>query len=92
MTDLRDIETLHTILDTEVSVRGNNLSGGLAQSVALARVYVRPQARIVILDESIGQMDNYKKRAIIFPYLFDFIEKHNMTLIMISHDMVNIYF
>ena len=88
MTSLEDLEALHTILDTVVAERGANLSGGLAQSVALARVYVRKQAKIVILDESIGQMDNYKKRSIIFPQLFEFIAKNNMTLIMVSHDMV----
>lgn len=31
---------------------GANVSGGFAQSVALARVFVRPRAQIVILDES----------------------------------------
>ena len=56
MTSLEDLEELNTILDTVVTERGANLSGGLAQSVALARVYVRKQASIVILDESIGQM------------------------------------
>ena len=87
--DIGGRETLRTILDTEVMERGNNLSGGLAQSVALARVFVRPQAHIVILDESIGQMDNHKKKTVIFPHLFEFVEKHNITLIMISQDMVN---
>ena len=92
ITTMADMDLLHTVLDTEVTNRGKNLSGGLLQSVALARVYVRPQAKLIILDESIGQMDNFKKRSIIFPYLFDFVEKHHMTLIMISHDMVCFWF
>jgi len=87
MTDLKNIEKLNTILDTEVTARGQNLSGGLRQSVALARTFVRNSAHIVILDESIGQMDNHKKRSTIFPKLFNFLDKHGITLIMISHDM-----
>ncbi len=75
-------------LDMEVNARGTNLSGGLLQSIALARVYVRKEAKIVILDEVIGHMDAFKKRSIVLPYLFDFIERNNMTLIIIFHDMV----
>lgn len=84
-----DKEAVRAMLDKDVTARGSNISGGLAQSVALARVFVRTKARLVIIDESLEQMDSWKKRKIIFPQLFDYIEKHDMTLILVSHDMVN---
>jgi len=77
--------TLHPTLLLETAERGTNLSGGFAQSVALARVFLRTQAQIVILDEPIGQMDALKKREVIFPTLFRFVKKHCMTLILISY-------
>ena len=67
--------------------RGSNLSGGFAQSVALARVFLRRSAQIVILDESMGQMDALKKRELIFPRLFAFVKEQRMTLIIISHEV-----
>lgn len=32
-------------------------------------------------------MDSLKKRELIFPRLFEFVAAHNMTLILISHDV-----
>ncbi|ELR12905.1 ABC transporter, ATPbinding domain containing protein [Acanthamoeba castellanii str. Neff] len=78
------------ILDMKVTARGNNISGGFAQSIALARVFVKTQAKIIILDEALGQMDAYKKRGMVVPALTRFVKKWNMTLIIISHDMVSI--
>jgi ABC-type Mn2+/Zn2+ transport system ATPase subunit len=52
-------------------------------------VYVRTKAKIIILDEALGQMDAFKKREVVFPRLFDFVDKHNMALILISHDLVS---
>jgi len=82
--------TLHPTLLLETAERGTNLSGGFAQSVALARVFLRTQAQIVILDESMGQMDALKKREVIFPTLFRFVKEHRMTLILISHDVAQV--
>jgi ABC-type thiamine transport system ATPase subunit len=56
----------------------------------LARVFVKTQAKIIILDEALGQMDAYKKRGMVVPALTRFVKKWNMTLIIISHDMVSI--
>jgi ABC-type multidrug transport system fused ATPase/permease subunit len=77
----------HPILQLETAERGTNLSGGFAQSVALARVFLRNSSQIIILDESLSQMDTIKKREFIFPRLFDFVKKNNQLLILISHDL-----
>lgn len=47
---------IHPTLLMETSERGTNLSGGFAQSVALARIFLRKQAQIIILDEAMGQV------------------------------------
>ena len=78
---------IHPTLLLETAERGSNLSGGFAQSVALARVFLRKESQLVILDEAMGQMDALKKREQIFPSLFRFVKEHNMTLILISHDV-----
>lgn len=62
----------------------------IGKSIALARVFVKTQAKIIILDEALGQMDAYKKRGMVVPALSRFIKKWNMTLILVSHDMVSI--
>lgn len=77
------------ILETECKAGGSNLSGGFAQSVALARIFLRPNARLLILDESMSAMDPFKKREIIFPHLLNFVRSRNMTLLFITHDMVS---
>ena len=82
-----DNAAVHPVLLMETAERGENLSGGFAQSVALARVFLRRDAQIVILDEAMGQMDAIKKREFIFPNLFAFCRAHGMTLIVITHDV-----
>eukprot|EP01132_Coremiostelium_polycephalum_P002872 gene2872-3569_t len=80
----------HPILNQVVEQGGKNISGGFAQSIALARIFVRTEAKIVILDEAMSQMDAFKKREIIFPKLFQFAEKNNITLIIVTHDLLSI--
>jgi len=75
------------ILEMKTESRGANLSGGFAQSIALARIYLQKKARVIILDESTSAMDPIKKRDIIFPNLIKHIRKNQLTLLMISHDM-----
>ncbi|KAL9651529.1 hypothetical protein ABK040_001475 [Willaertia magna] len=75
------------ILNMRTEPRGSNLSGGFAQSVALARIYLQKQAKVFILDESTSAMDPIKKRDTIYPNLLKYIRKNKLTLIMISHDM-----
>jgi ABC-type transport system involved in cytochrome bd biosynthesis fused ATPase/permease subunit len=40
-------------INTEIA-RGQNVSGGFAQSIALARIFVRHDTKILILDEGIN--------------------------------------
>jgi len=75
------------ILNQPTQARGANISGGFAQSIALARVFLRKEARIVVLDESMSAMDPIKKRRSIMPNLMQFIKENKMTLLLISHDM-----
>jgi len=75
------------LLKTRTETRGENLSGGFAQSVALARIFLRPEAKLVILDEAMSQMDAIKRHEHALPRLFQFVKKHNQTLIIISHDV-----
>lgn len=81
------LDRLRSVLDYETRTRGSNLSGGFGQSVALARAFLRTDARIVILDEAMGQMDAFKKREIILPRLFSHVRKHNQALIVVTHDL-----
>ena len=55
--------------------------------MALARVFLRRRAQLVILDEALGQMDAIKKRELIMPRLLKFVRDHNMTLILVSHEV-----
>ena len=69
---------------------GENLSGGFRQSVALARVFLRTQAQLVILDEAMGQMDAIKKRESALPKLLAFAKRQHCTLIVVSHDLPSV--
>lgn len=81
----------HPILDQPVSVGGKDVSGAFAQAISLARVFVRTSAKIVILDESMCQLDQVKVRSIVLPKLYQFVKKWNMCLIIITHNMTGIY-
>lgn len=78
-----------SVLDMEVAAGGGDISGGFAQSIALARVFIRSQAKLIILDEAVSQMDQLKLRAIVFPKLFEFASKWNMCLIVITHNLIS---
>lgn len=69
-----------------VGDKGQHLSGGLIQSVALARVFVHKTAKIVVLDEVTREMD-LVKRNVVMPLLCEFVERHQMTLLIITHDV-----
>ncbi|KAL0480059.1 ABC transporter H family member [Acrasis kona] len=77
------------ILNGKTMARGSNLSGGFSQSVALARIFLKLESKIIILDESLSAMDPIKKRQVIFPNLLNFVKQKGVTLIMITHDMQN---
>lgn len=73
------------ILDQMLAAGGADISGGFAQSIAMARVFVRTSAKMVILDESTSHMDPVKLRTVVFPKLLDFVEEWGMCLIVITH-------
>lgn len=73
------------ILDQVLAAGGADISGGFAQSIAMARVFVRTSAKMVILDESTSHMDPVKLRTVVFPKLLDFVEEWRMCLIVITH-------
>jgi len=76
---------LHPILDQPIPTAAD-ISGGFAQSIALARVFVRVNAGLIILDEAMNKMDQIKLRQLL-PKLFKFIEQWNMSLIIITHNV-----
>ncbi len=49
----RDITCFVIELICLILARGQNVSGGFAQSIALARIFVRHDTKILILDEGI---------------------------------------
>ena len=69
-------------LDRNVSLNGENLSGGEVQRLSLARLLLRDDARIWILDEPTTALDidNTKK-------VMNLIEKASETLIVATHDL-----
>lgn len=73
------------ILDQMLAAGGADISGGFAQSIAMARVFVRTSAKMVILDESTSHMDPVKLRTVVFPKLLDFVEEWRMCLLVITH-------
>jgi ABC-type glutathione transport system ATPase component len=62
-------------------------SGALAQAIALARLFVRPHAKLAILDEALNLMDQLKLRQIVMPKLFEFTRRHGICLIVITHNL-----
>lgn len=61
------------------------LSGGEKQRVAVARAMVtRPQ--FLLADEPSGSLD-VETGASVMKMLFDVVEKYNMTLILVTHDV-----
>lgn len=63
----------------------NTLSGGEKQRVAIARSLIR-SPDCILADEPTGNLDEETKQ-IIFSLLLDIVQKHNKTLIMVTHDL-----
>jgi len=64
-------ERLIAILNENVS---RDIPKSLAQAIGLARVFLRPSAKILILDKALSEMDQFKLRKSVFPHLFQFIQ------------------
>ena len=56
------------------TARGQNVSGGFAQSIALARIFVRHDTKILILDEGVSET------SIIFTYIYLYLLLHLFIL------------
>ncbi|CEO96339.1 hypothetical protein PBRA_005010 [Plasmodiophora brassicae] len=70
-----------------LSQRTEEISGGLSQAVALARVFLRgPSVRFCILDEALMKMDALKKHQFILPRLLKWVRANGATLLIVSHD------
>ena len=70
--------------DTEVGERGNRLSGGEKQRVAICRALL-PQPKLILADEATGNLDPDNK-TLILDLLFQSVEDHDATLLAVTHD------
>lgn len=76
-------------LDTLKDQHPELLSGGQKQRVALARAVVqRPQ--LLLLDEPLAALDG-ELRLKLQDYIIDIKEKYKMTIILVSHDLPEIF-
>jgi ABC-type multidrug transport system fused ATPase/permease subunit len=57
------VESLHDGLDTQVGERGVRLSGGQAQRIAIARVFLK-NPPVLILDEATSALDTFAEAAV----------------------------
>lgn len=82
---LEFIDDFESGIDTEIgpySENGVNLSGGQWQKIALARTFINPDAKLLVLDEPTASLDPFSESVI----YRRFIEQINdQTAIMISH-------
>ena len=62
----------------------NELSGGERQRVAVARSLVN-DPKLILADEPTGNLDP-SNASVISDLLFSMVEKHNKTLILVTHD------
>lgn len=84
--DILDIiEGLPKGLKTFIGSEGNTLSGGQLQRICIARALVN-KPEILILDEATNNLDRLSEEKTL-RYIHQFAKKHQMTTILISHDI-----
>lgn len=81
----RALECLEAVgLAHKAGAQTNELSGGERQRVAIARA-LSNEPHIIIADEPTGSLDS-KNGDKILTVLHDLVQKHGITVIMITHD------
>ncbi len=70
-------------LDTLISPSGNNLSGGEAQRICLARLFLNKQSDLIILDEGTSALDNLIEKKIYQNLIA--LTKEGKTVVSIAH-------
>ena len=82
---LEFVDKYESGIDTDIgsySENGVNLSGGQWQKIALARTFINPKARLIVLDEPTASLDPFAESVV----YRRFIEQINgQTAIIISH-------
>lgn len=81
------IEKLPNGLDTMIERNGNNLSGGQAQRLALARVFLK-NPKVYVFDEATSSLDNQTEK-LVMKNINKLVEQ-GKTIIIISHELTNI--
>ena len=81
---LEDIQKMAHGFDTKLGEKGMRLSGGQAQRLAIARVFLR-NTPVLILDEATSALDNVAQKSIM-----DSIAGSNQTVLMVAHRLSSI--
>ena len=81
---LDDIQRMPKGFDTGLGEKAMRLSGGQAQRLAIARVFLR-NTPVIILDEATSALDNITQKNIM-----DSIVQSNQTVLMIAHRLSSI--
>lgn len=80
------LQQLPAGLDTPISERGAGLSGGQAQRLAMARVFLSP-APLVLLDEPTAQLDGRSERQVLDS--LDCLARQGRTIVAASHQSMD---
>ncbi len=83
---LEDVKAMDKGLETLIGQNGVSLSGGQAQKLALARVFLNKKCSVLILDEPTSALDASSEKLVL-NHLFE--AKKDCTIIMISHKAEN---
>lgn len=81
--------TLKNGLDTELGTQGSKLSGGQKQRLALSRIFLKKDLKLLILDEATAALD-YNTEKLIYQTIFDFQKVLKFTCIIVAHRLKSI--
>eukprot|EP01130_Rhizamoeba_saxonica_P008357 TRINITY_DN3378_c0_g2_i2.p1 TRINITY_DN3378_c0_g2~~TRINITY_DN3378_c0_g2_i2.p1 ORF type:complete len:621 (-),score=123.37 TRINITY_DN3378_c0_g2_i2:60-1922(-) len=71
----------------EQHVSNKSISAGFSQCIALARIFLRPDAKIIILDEALSDIDPLRLKRTILPNMFEFADKNNLCVIFVTRNI-----